>query len=393
MSATLIPLKTPLSSEAANNRFLRALWASLRAEFGKLAWQESPTRYGPRKVIYFGYADLGLSGLIRIGVTYKRRSIIDCVVFWNVFDKTNLPTDRFERCVRLAESATETEITISAKILVPYGLDFQRVERRGAISIFHHNNVNYLCLRFLAFDEADAAHQFALYTKPILDILSSFTNLFLNLDEYTDLLPPPLDVHRSTFSLNLDWIDGFPIINGMLVIPEQCFALIDAIVCDDLNVQKQQLIDACHHFHAARVLEEQSRNFSSTHSVAAELALVLYVSCLEVLSLINAPPPRTCSTCNQVQYSISARVTEFMEKHHGSVVAQFVRELYTFRSKYLHVGQLLSSRSYTGQAIPQLDSSSTNGTRSTMPMVPLLNLREYTSFCIRAVTHELTEFG
>lgn len=393
MGVTSIPLKTSLPNETASNRFLRALWAALRAEFGKLAWQYSPVRYGPQKEIYFGYADLGLSWTIRVGVTYRKRSIIDRVVFWDVFDKTNMPRDRFERCVRLAEGATETEITISAKMLVPYDLYFQSLERHGVISVLHYDNANYLSLRVLAFDEADAAHKFALHTKPILDVLSSFTNLFLNLEEHTDLLPFPPDAHRSRLLPDLDWLDGFPTIDGMIVLPEQCFALIDAVVCDDLNVQKQQLIDACHHFHAARVLEEQSYSFPSTQSVSAELALVLYMSCLEVLSLINAPPPRTCPTCNQVQYGISTRVTEFIEKHHGSAVAQVVKELYSARSKYLHVGRLLSSRSYTGQAIPQLDSSSTNGIRSPMPIVPLLNLREFTSFCIRAVTYGLTEVG
>jgi hypothetical protein len=78
-----------------------------------------------------------------------------------------------------------------------------------------------------------------------------------------------------------------------------------------------------------------------------------------------------------------------MEQHNNPAVAQVIKELYNARSKYLHAGRLLSSRSYTGDTIWQLDSSSKNGVRSPVPLAPLLNLREYTSFCIRAVTHEL----
>src|SRR5687767_4075096 len=109
MKSVSIHLKISLSDEAASNRFLRALWAELRAEFGKLAWQYAPNRYGAEQTIFFGYADLGLSGTIRIGIAYKKRGVIKQVVFWDLFDRTDLPKSRFEHCVRLAESAAETE--------------------------------------------------------------------------------------------------------------------------------------------------------------------------------------------------------------------------------------------------------------------------------------------
>lgn len=391
MSAISILLKTSPPDEAASNRFLCALWAKLRAEFGKLAWQYAPTRYGSCQTIYFGYADLELPATIRIGVTYRRRGVIDRVVFEDVFGKADLPTARFERCVRLAESAAETAITLSAKMLAPYDLRFQNTEGHGPFSLLKDKDeTTYLCLRICAFDEADAAYKFALHTKSILDVLSSFTNLFLALGEVTDLPPTLSASQRAMSSPSLDWLDGCPVTDGMVVVPEHCLTLIDNIIRNDLDTPKQQLVAACHHFHAARALEEQSYSLPATQSVAAELALVLCVSCLEVLSLISSPPAITCSTCGQPQHRISARVTGFMEKHNGPAVAQIVKELYSARSKYLHVGCLLSSRAYTGRMVPQLDSSSTTGVRSPLPLAPLLNLREFTSFCIRAVTHELT---
>jgi hypothetical protein len=376
--------------EVASNRLLRALWAALRAEFGKFTWQYVPVRYGSRQTIYFGYADLALPTTIRIGVTYKRRGIIDRSVFEDASGDADLPASRFEHCVRLAERATETEVTISAKILVPYDLQLQSEERPGPFSVLNDTGgTTHLCIRVRAFDEADAAHNFALHINPILDVLSSFTNLFLALGEFTDppSSPPP---QQATSSPSVDWLDGYPVADGLLVIPEICLGLVDDIIRDGLDEPKQQLVDACHHFHAARALEEQSHSFATTQSTAAELVLVLYMSCLEVLSLIGAPPPVTGTTCSQPQHRISARVVEFMGKHNGPAVAQVVKELYNARSKYLHAGRLLSSPSYTGRTIPQLDSSTEDGVRSPVPLVPLLNLREYTSFCIRAVTRELT---
>ncbi len=390
MSATSILLKTFPPDEAASNRLLRALWAELRAEFGQLVWQNTPRRHGHLRKIYFGYADLALSTKIHIGVTYRKRGVIERIVFEDVVDKANLPTARFERCVRLAENATETNIPISAKLLLPYDLRFQSVEGHGPFSLLHHTDeTTYLCLRVCAFDETDAAHQFALHTMPILDVLSSFTNLFLTLGEITALPPSPSVFQRVVSSPSLDWLDGYPVTDGLVAVPEHCLTLVNDIVRDDLDVQKQHIIDACHHFHAARALEEQSLTFLAPPSVHAELALVLYMSCLEVLSLINAPCPRTCPTCSQPKHRISARVAEFMEQHNGPAAAQVIKELYDTRSKYLHAGRLLSSRSFTVSTIPQLDSFSKNGIRSPVPLAPLLNLREYTSFCIRAVTHAL----
>lgn len=390
MTVTSILLKTRPPDEAASNRLLRALWAELRAEFGQLVWQSSPRRCGSRQIIYFGYAELGLPAKIHIGVTYKRRGVIDRIVFEDVFDEVDLPTARFKRCVQLAENATETEITLNAKMLVPYDLRFQSVQGHGPFAIFNHTDkTTYLCLRVCAFDEADAAHKFALHTKPILDVLSSFTNLFLALGEITAPPPSPSAFQRVVSSPSLDWIDGYPVTDGLVVVPEHCLTLVNDIIRSDLDVQKQQLIDACHHFHAARALEEQLLSSLAPPSVNAELALVLYMSCLEVLALIDAPPPKTCTTCSQPQHRISARVVKFMELHNGLAAAQATKELYNARSKYLHAGHLLSSRSYTGDTIWQLDSLSKSGVRSPVPLAPFLNLREYVSFCIRAVTREL----
>jgi hypothetical protein len=392
MSATAILLKTPPRDEAASNRLLRALWAELRAEFGQLVWQYTPGKHGFRQIIYFGYANLALPATIRIGVTYKKRGVIHRIVFEDVSGKADLPVARFERCVRLAESAIESEIALSAKMLVLYDLCFQSVERPGPFSLLKHKDeTTWLCLRVYAFDKADAEHKFALYTKPILDVLSAFTNLFLAIGDCTDLPPSPSASQRAASALSLDWLNDYPVTDGMVVVPEHCLALIEDIIRGDLDAQKQQIIAACHHFHAARAMEEQrSLSFRATLSVEAELAVCLYMSCLEVLSLIHAPPPIRCLTCSQLQHRISARVREFMKKHNGPTAAQVVKELYSARSTYLHEGHLLSSRSYTEFMIPQLDSSSRSGVRSPIPLVPLHNLREYTSFCIRAVTRELT---
>lgn len=122
------------------------------------------------------------------------------------------------------------------------------------------------------------------------------------------------------------------------------------------------------------------------------MAMVLYISCLEVLSSINAPSLETCRTCSQPQYRTSARVEELVDRYLGANAADMVKNMYNDRSKYLHTGRLLSSRSYHHTShglIPQLDSSAKNGVRSPIMNALHPNIREFTSYCIRAVTYDL----
>lgn len=392
MGFFLVRLKLSPSDEMASNRLLRALWAQLRAEFGKLAWMYQPRKDGPKRIIYFGYADLALAATIHIGITYKKRGVIDGILFEDVFNKIELPKDRLKKCVNLAERKAENKISIASKMFVPYKLSFSTIEEHECFSILNYEDEStYLCLKVDAFDEADAIYKFSLNTKPILDVLSSFTNLYFALDGAIGS-PPSASTFQKTVSASAsDWLDGYPVTDGTVFIPEACFSLIENIICDNLTKQKQQLVNACQHFHAARILEEQSNTFHSSSFVEKELALVLYISCLEVLSLIDAPSPVTCETCSQPQYRISTRVKDFMEKHNGPWAAKLVKELYDNRSKYLHTGSLLSSRSFSGYIIPQLDffSLDKSSVRSPLPVAPIHNLREYTSFCVRAVAYEL----
>jgi hypothetical protein len=167
----------------------------------------------------------------------------------------------------------------------------------------------------------------------------------------------------------------------MLVLPEYCIKFINNIVNQNLTVQEQIIVDACHHFRSACSFEQMI----SRGSVMSEIAMVCYLSSLEVLSLYNASATETCPTCSQPQHRISNRVKELIEQHLGDHAAKIVKELYNSRSKYLHEGRFLSSRSYAGLVIPQIDFSDSRGVLSPVPLIPLLNLREFTSFCIRDV--------
>ncbi|OYQ62336.1 hypothetical protein B9G53_22685 [Pseudanabaena sp. SR411] len=331
---------------------------------------------------------------------YKKKGIIESVVFEDVFDKTEFPVDRFKYCVRVAENASECEFYVSAEIIVPYGFQFQSCQSLEVFSLLTHDaqktNIfpflsRNLCktdlqIKIQAFDDADANHQFMLYARPIVDVLSAFTNLFFDIGKPRKCVTLLNYPQPRKSMLNHDWLDGYPIVENKLMLPDHCLKLIEDIVQSNINKNKQFILDACHHFHSARSSQERDSVYSQTESIS-EIAMVLYISSVEVLSLINSSPPSNCPTCSQPQRRISSRVVEFMERHNGTIIASLIKELYNNRSKYLHSGRLLSSRSYNGTVIPQLKSSSDNGVLSPMSLAPIHNLREFTSFCIRAETY------
>lgn len=118
-----------------------------------------------------------------------------------------------------------------------------------------------------------------------------------------------------------------------------------------------------------------------------EMATVSYISALEVLStIVYDSTVERCSNCNQNVYSISSRVKDLLHKYLPKHTAKQVHKYYSSRSKFLHEGKLLT-HTYIGNTIPQLDCNSESG--CVVPCeIPLKNLREYVSFCIRGAVKE-----
>lgn len=373
-----------LRSVPETNSLLRALWASMRAEFGYFPWQFSPVRRGEQNAIYFGWVQLGLNQPVRIGVTYKRKGIATGLLFENADEVAT----RIKRCVEtgLVSAPAETLcfVTLALEPKIHMASATGKIIQLQPLD----KGTFRLGLRVKGYDAIDATAERERRIRLITDSLSFMTNIRFRLlrnqedDAKTDEILREFDIIPSD-----DWLDGHPISNGQLVIDEQSLTFLDALLADELVEPVAMLADAAHHFHSGLVAELQESELE-TIGTNIEQAIVSYLSALEVASLIGAPDPTTCESCGQAQYKITSRVADFVRLLLGNPASDLVKYLYGLRSNYLHRGLLLSSRAYVGATIPQLDPLSRHGVQAQLPMEPVLNLREYTSFCLRRVAKE-----
>lgn len=381
-----IPIRP--SSVAETNAILRALWASMRAEFGAFSWQFAPLKRGERKTIYFGWTNLGLNQSVRIGVTYERRGIATGLLFENA-DEVGT---RIRGCVATALEASPAEFAY----FVSLGMSLKIDMASAAGKLIQLNPLDkgrvQLGLGVRGYDSTDANAELQRRTRLIVDALSFMTNVtfeILMIEENSEKTVE--EIPRKPDSMHdVGWIDGHPIRSNLLVVDEQGLSFLDALLADELSEQVATLADAAHHFHSGLATELRDHELDPV-GVNTEQAIVLYLSALEVASIIDAPDSKPCETCGQTQYKIAARVKDFVMHFMGNPAAECVKSLYGSRSTYLHRGLLLSSRSYGGVTLPQLDPLSSNGVRAQLPVAPVLNLREFTSFCLRSAVKQFVE--
>jgi hypothetical protein len=445
--ALILIMKVPvlgLSDGTDSNNFLRSLWAEMRSRFGKCAWNYQPFKEGPSNTIFLGWADINQNQAIPISLTYKQRSILNGVLFGEQFDPqidaTSILGQKLKDAVNVAlktrrspkRFSLQTSVATLRFPVAPYVGDW--------FAIKPSRTSNFLItLTVKAYDQEDAKTEFLRAIPNVLDILAVETNhlfwlvsthesrntnreafwprfwswlrLLLNVpEEEKESICPP----QNTFVADEGWIDDLPTQNGYLLISAAGRMLIDKVIAkDELTDAEEIFTRACHHFHVAReqdALVSDRLFFAGTRmhkegsaelfiqknprltmaaelsKRAEELATVLYMSAVEVASVLGTPKPDTCATCGQEQYRISARVVNYVKEHMPKGgrdhMASIFKTHYNKRSKYLHAGIVLTNRAYTGTTIPILDSTSDSG-MTQLSTVLVINLREWIGYMLR----------
>lgn len=377
----MIELDCSFRSPAESNMFLRALWAAIRDRFGTVGWQYTPHRDGRAKRIRLGWATLGAASPdgVEISVRYRRRGIAAAVEFrpqGAIRQRYQNLDASLRACVAqaLQTFAVPREYRLQSSIGSPRG---ERLESyKGARWwVVPRDDWSMSCgLTVLAFDHADAQHEFALRLGCLLDCLAVWTNCsFERLTAAAQTLTAVDE--QSGYWLDADWLEGCPIEDGLLRLLPSQIAFADRVVDGSLD-PKSQIARAARHFHDALALHMASAARFS------ELVTVLLVSALEAIGSENTEM-HNCETCGQPVYKLSQRVVDLAIRHLGPDVERQFRDHYGRRSQFLHAGILSASQPQTGVLIPQLDPEAPEGCAMPRMIAQPINLIEFTSFLLR----------
>lgn len=373
--------RLPIMSLEDSNLFLRALWATLRARFGKLGWHYSPHKDGPHQRIGFGWITLGADTPDRVGVSvrYGQVGVVRAIEFElgrAIFDIHPRIEDSLRECVEEAAGRMGKPSHISGSTKVATFPNIPMGYYRGDgwyIGPLDNGNTE-IGFTVQAFDQPDAEYEFASRLPVLLDALACMTNCAVGVVKEAGGRTSASDETLNAYFDTPDWLEGVPLYDGHLRLTSPQLKFISDLL--DAPASEDRLIRAARMFHKALTL---FRRVPECHDIST----ALFVSALEAVDLPSAAPA-ACSKCSQPVYKISKRVVDLGIRHLGPGVERTFKDHYQLRSMYLHKGQVRSSRPMTSNLIPLLDPSGVEG--CAMPAVTSqpLNLMEFTSFVIRA---------
>ncbi|WP_144466145.1 hypothetical protein [Bacillus sp. FDAARGOS_235] len=403
-----------------SNEFLKSLWAEMKKEFGKCAWQYNPYKIKQENTINFGFMDIDVA-VLNVKVTYKQKGSIIKIIFEYPKGEEELEQSsplgrRLKKVVRLArrnigrkeEYVAGLEIKSYFPLLAYEG---KHVTIKAFSSDFNKNNKIYF--PFSAYDENQADGQVFQKMNEILDFLSVETNAPF-WEDGTDSYYDYIDIPNNEIYQDTSFIDGLSLKNEFLSISQTGMRFLDYIVTDNGDDKDLALfLSACYHFHTARKYDAQIHDFGGNKYYSSddgsmleierckkdkglepgyvlgnsqiEIATTLYLSALEVITLIGFEEKK-CKECGQDVYQISSRVKGIAKKYFDSYTAEEFTAMYNKRSNYLHRGYMLTDKAPTTSSVPLLDVESESG--CIYPENNLQWLREHTSYILRAFYRE-----
>lgn len=415
-----------LNNVEQSNNFLRALWANIRADFGKCAWHYSPYRVTDKKTIVLGSMNYRDEGTIEVSLRYKKKGNLVAIIFKGSSELDSLSQDLaimkqlVKKSLRYSEQRKifhlKTYFDVIRGNISPYSSEvFQLTpvssnKLRVTVRVFGYDNVDAKSI---------ASHKF----KVISEIISVFTNFLLIRSKTETNESFCGEISYNKYADDVNWVDDKPTFNNLVQLSEKACKLIDLILNTETESPNLKLLlSAYRHFYSARSLDafeqdalyfgessQKSENITSIEvhkderfalpneilRSSTENASVLYMSSLEVASLFEKTKIEKCNKCNQNVYSISARVQDFVKSHSESDwLVTTIKSYYNLRSRHLHQGMELKNDNYLGTSLPALDLDSQSHAKEPY-QVSVLNLREWSSFLLRQLleTNSVETFG
>lgn len=395
-----------------SNDFLRCLWAEMRKEFGRCGWNYAPNKKLIKDRIFFGFMDIGVGTDIAVSITYKERGTIKDTFFelpdkFDAIPKSMPLYHRLKAVVRNAKLNIGQHISFQFSPVFFTNKPLATYEGKYFKTEIVDNALTRFRFEIKGYDRNQVGGKAFKKLSQVMDFLSVETNAPFFKNKYKE--DDGRILETEIFQEDDDFIDGLSVVDNYIVISKEGKHLLDKILNPDAKDDENLdlFLKACHHFYTARKYEsglfsnysddllvidneEDYPNESLDRELSlslrrgdstTEIATTLYMSALEVLTLINHTIDN-CSSCGQPKYQISKRVRNLVSHYLNDHIAKRLHNYYDKRSKYLHAGIKLTTDEPTTSLIPLLDMNDDSGCK--LPIqVSLSNLREYVSYCMR----------
>jgi len=416
-------------SELESNRLLLSLWrefdTALGRENNRCPWLYMPRRFNEKKqlITFLGVIDTKI-GHFYVCVSYKKKGCIDNIHFYSLNCDENYQ-GRIKLLLKLAvENIDKLRFFYVRAKLTSRIPDLKFHKYKGENYQFTDDKDGFnLNFKLNAVDSFEATQLTEKRLRSLVSFLAIETNIHFDYDDVhvSDIEIPVkpesivlLDdvlLEKGSDVKGIDYIDGYPIKESKVLLSQNAVEFIDRHIFvnrEILNDKKvHEFLKGCIHFHKALSYDEQISppTLLTTEKYVLSLApigifnkqglinnaITFYLSSLEVISFEKASST-TCPECNQVQYKISQRVTDFIKEYLSDDLSKVFKKLYNFRSKFLHTGES-SSANLNTHTRPMLDTSTATGAKDfgfvTVSINGITNgmyttnIKEWTSFCFR----------
>jgi len=342
------------------NIFLRALWASIRTEFGHLAWNYQALTIkldkGLKKII-FGDIDI-IDKPTTVSILFISKGTIDDICFDAEFSENE--SKKINRAIDEALNYKQNLNQYSVEFYIEtdypiaqYKTDYFSIEECK-------NKSNKISINIFCFDKVDCNTIAKEKIEIVRDVLSAhcWRVIFLtdkgivNQDEKFNL--KYFDEKEDSM-----WDVEHAIFNGKITLSIAVIKIIDNILL--FQKPSNQIVrfqNAARLYHNGLKIEyEFIRKRSDIDWF--EWIQVNFISSLEILSIPDNVDNKRCETCGQLEFSISKRVKEFVNKYfpERDDILKLINYEYSKRSSLVHEGIHFSKRSYAGVSVPQIEKS------------------------------------
>ncbi|GGW99951.1 HEPN domain-containing protein [Salegentibacter mishustinae] len=358
------------------NEFLRCLWYRLRSNFDKLAWNFNPVKIGEAQTIFLGFIDLGAishkSTPTSISCTYSKKGCIAELIWENNALKNQTEFEKkFDKSVDEALSFNEYKKDIVLKYSLDEKISFKKFE--GENFTIEKNELRF---KIKAYDKTDYATFGMSNCDIIISYLSMDTLEFITFKNSG--IAQLRESNEEEFTLvNIDSGEETSSINSNdkireLEVSKEFGVLIDEFLNKNIDYDNpnSNLDKSIKAFRQGLFFEEISYTDFDLDFSALEYASIKYMTALEIISIEDIEPER-CNNCGQQKFSIAKRVKKLVSDATGNQEAvKLINKYYSIRSRFVHNGDLLSSRNYNGSSLPLL---SVNGSDGVIQQTPLIN--------------------